>query len=70
MISEGAVFGRWRVVAPVAPLVRLRRRYWKCRCECGAIRRLRADNLERKSTRSCGCFRRDMMAFRNRGRAA
>jgi hypothetical protein len=68
VIKVGHVFGRWEVIAPggIAP------RHgptWIVRCECGEVRTRRADNLAGGSTRSCGCYQRDMMAARNRARA-
>jgi hypothetical protein len=66
VISEGHVFGRWRVVAPDERRDRLRRRYWNCQCACGAMRILRADNLTGGSTKSCRCWQAEMLAARNR----
>ncbi|HVK11296.1 MAG TPA: hypothetical protein VM597_21175 [Gemmataceae bacterium] len=31
-----------------------RRPYWRCRCACGRVKRVRADDLLRGHTRSCG----------------
>lgn len=33
--------------------------YWLCVCDCGGIKRVRAADLTRGSTRSCGCLRRE-----------
>jgi hypothetical protein len=30
------------------------RRYWRCRCDCGAIRFVTTQNLRSGNTRSCG----------------
>lgn len=34
-----------------------RRSYWRCRCDCGTVKTVMADNFGR--TRSCGCLRRE-----------
>jgi len=34
--------------------------YWKCRCECGNVKTIKASSLTRKHpTRSCGCLKRE-----------
>ena len=33
---------------------------WRCMCDCGNITDVWASNLRRKTTVSCGCYRRDM----------
>jgi hypothetical protein len=65
MIKAGQQFGRWEVIGQagrssnrIAMVV--------CRCECGAIRCLRADNLTSGSTKSCRCYQRDLVAAMNR----
>lgn len=30
--------------------------YWRCRCDCGAIKDVRADSLKNGSVQSCGCY--------------
>lgn len=32
-----------------------RRTFWRCRCKCGRVKTVLADNLRRGLTRSCGC---------------
>ena len=39
---------------------------WKCRCDCGESCVVKAHNLARGSTRSCGCYRRETSAARSR----
>lgn len=34
-----------------------RRTHWVCRCQCGAIRVVRADTLQQRRSTSCGCYR-------------
>jgi hypothetical protein len=69
VIQVGQVFGRWTVIGPGGRSPRRGAR-WLCRCECGAIGNLRADNIIAGSTKSCGCYRRDQIAARNRGMSA
>ena len=33
-----------------------RRTYWECKCECGNICVVRADQLKNGNTKSCGCL--------------
>lgn len=33
--------------------------YWYCLCSCGALAEIRSDLLAKKTTKSCGCFRRE-----------
>jgi hypothetical protein len=33
--------------------------YWKCLCDCGVSKWVRADHLSSFSTTSCGCWRKD-----------
>jgi hypothetical protein len=30
---------------------------WRCRCDCGAVKIVRATDLARGATQSCGCYR-------------
>jgi hypothetical protein len=56
MDLAGQTFGRLTVIERVAHIPRP---HWLCRCECGTERIVRADNLRRGLTRSCGCFHRE-----------
>ncbi len=35
---------------------------WECRCDCGKIKRIAVSNLTKGMTKSCGCWRDDMIA--------
>jgi hypothetical protein len=35
---------------------KLGRTFWKCQCECGLIKSIRAENLIKEKTKSCGCL--------------
>ena len=54
----GDVVGRLTIIEPAAPGPR-RHRQWKCQCECGTIKVVREEALNRGATRSCGCIHRE-----------
>lgn len=35
--------------------------YWECQCDCGNIRQVQAQGLRRGSTKSCGCYNREII---------
>ncbi len=37
------------------------RYYWKCVCDCGKNVTIRKDNISRGATKSCGCYRRELL---------
>lgn len=57
----GMRFGRLTVIGP-SEQVKGGNRLWKCLCDCGNEKHLRADNLKRGTTRSCGCLAREVKA--------
>lgn len=60
MIEPGDRFGRLTAVDNFLRRgSRQNRRYWRCRCDCGQIAEVPADNLRRGQTKSCGCINRD-----------
>lgn len=40
--------------------------YWICQCECGATVRVRADQLTRGVTKSCGCLHKEVAVARGK----
>ena len=36
--------------------------FWLCRCICGNIRIVKANNLKTGNTKSCGCLRSEMLS--------
>lgn len=40
--------------------------YWKCKCDCGNIVIVRANNLKTGNTKSCGCYRKEVMLKKNK----
>lgn len=57
----GRRFGRLTVLARAAN-DSAGRVVWSCRCDCGARHDVKALNLARGSTKSCGCYRREASA--------
>ena len=43
---------------------------WSCQCECGAIKKVRADHLRAGLITSCGCLRSELLVARNISRTA
>ena len=39
---------------------------WECRCDCGRIAQVLANNLKSGNTQSCGCLRDELIKFRFR----
>lgn len=54
--SVGDHYGRLRVIASAIP-DRHNRTVWRCRCECGAVKDIPANQLRTGKTTSCGCLR-------------
>ena len=58
----GNKFGRLVVIDKAEPRVRpngAKIRYWKCLCECGAIKEVDTMSLTHGTTKSCGCWKRE-----------
>ena len=54
----GEQYGRWTVLGDCAS--KGRKRYVKCRCECGTVRSVQLCHLKRKASLSCGCLHREL----------
>ena len=54
---KGRAFGRLTVLERAPQGERGRGVWWRCRCSCGQVRSIRADNLTTGTVRSCGCLR-------------
>ena len=51
----GLKFGRWTVLE-FAGQDSMRKTYWMCRCDCGAVRKVGSRHLRGGNSRSCGCL--------------
>lgn len=51
----GKRFGRWSVLAVAE--TNSKKTYWKCKCDCGTVKDVRADQLINGHSVSCGCLR-------------
>lgn len=61
----GKKFGSWTVLYENGRLLEPRGRVvplWRCRCECGEERDIRAGTLVSKNSLSCGCYKRKRLA--------
>lgn len=56
----GLVFGRLRVLKLSYVHSKTYRRFWLCRCDCGALKIADGTNLRRGEIRSCGCLNREL----------
>jgi hypothetical protein len=52
----GKRFGRWSVLQCVAGERFHGQLLWRCRCECGAVRKIPGGRLRRGESKSCGCL--------------
>ncbi len=61
---SGEKFNRWTVISEAEPKIRKgnrRIRRWNCVCECGTKRVVFEKSLVDGSSRSCGCYHREIM---------
>jgi len=65
----GMQFGRLRVLH-IGNAGKRKGRWWLCKCECGKEKLVRADNLTKGRTVSCGCFLKDMQEGKVKGKRA
>lgn len=65
----GKQFGRWLVLKDAgfrhSECGKYNYHYWWCRCECGNEKEVQQPALLQGSSRSCGCFKRDLLFEHN-----
>ena len=55
----GKKFGRLTAIHPVTKKGS-RKRFWRCRCDCGNETVVEEFHLKSGHTKSCGCYRREL----------
>lgn len=55
----GQKFGRLTVVKYLGSS------YWECRCDCGNVTKVFTGNLKQGTTKSCGCYAKDLLKKRS-----
>jgi len=61
---EGQKFGRWSVLA-YAGRSNSKQSLWRCVCECGTEKIILGLHIVRGTSKSCGCFSRELTVERN-----
>lgn len=56
-VLTGQIHGRWTVIG--FSHTQKKSSWWLCRCECGAIKVVRGNNLTHGGSLSCGCLNRE-----------
>ena len=59
----GERFGRLTVIE-FSHKTESRKYYWKCKCDCGVEKIIRADSLKNGSIQSCGCYNKESASKR------
>lgn len=47
------------------PIIKNKKTYWHCKCDCGQEKDIRADLLKNGSTKSCGCYKKNILIKNN-----
>ena len=61
----GQKFGRLTALCRVKPPNNTKYTYWKCQCDCGNIKDIRASSLKDGTTKSCGCYQKEKITQTN-----
>jgi hypothetical protein len=61
-LNSGDKFHYWTVISLSDFKTKKGERYYKCSCDCGTIRDVRASALKNGQTKSCGCFVKETMS--------
>ena len=64
---RGQKFNRWLVLERAESVLEPRGRYatmWKCQCECGVVKNIKASALKANLTFSCGCYKHDILTVK------
>ena len=58
-IKIGNKLFRWTVLERISKNGRV---YYRCQCDCGTIKDVRADHLKAGKSKSCGCLQKEIVA--------
>ena len=61
-LQIGEKYNYWTILALSDFVSKKGERYYKCQCNCGTIRDVRAYHLKNGKSKSCGCFVREPMS--------
>lgn len=61
-LQIGEKYNYWTILALSDFVSKKGERYYKCQCNCGTIRDVRAYHLKNGKSKSCGCFVRETMS--------
>lgn len=61
-ITPGDKYGRLTIIREVENINKYRDRFFECKCECGSIKTYRLSQLTRGHTKSCGCYRKEVLS--------
>lgn len=65
----GKRFGRWLVLERGPDRDDINKtRQWKCSCDCGQLRDVGGNMLRRGTTKSCGCWRKELFTAKMKGK--
>lgn len=64
MPEIGRRYSRWIVIGVARPGTRSVPKLWLCQCDCGATRSIPTSNLTTGKTKSCGCWRLEVLSAR------
>lgn len=59
----GQIFNYFTVIG--GPIHKNKKIYWSCKCKCGNIKEIRSDQLKSGTTKSCGCFKKEILIKNN-----
>ena len=61
-LQTGEKYHYWTVISLSDFVSKKGERYYKCKCDCGTIRDVKAYHLKNGGTKSCGCFVKETMS--------
>jgi len=67
-IQEWSIFWRWKVLSEIPKVERndIKKRQFKCKCECWTIKNINLVTLNNWESKSCGCLKKTLVTMRFR----